>query len=393
MLINIQKILLVLILVPVGLTPLFFLDELIGMMNYSNAIFHIGSLKTPLVVKAIKDLFFMLIVMFYLIIIMKRKKIKIFTLLGVLFLVVLICLNSFNGNKLSIIAGIRWIFPFILGFLLIGSIDKTIVKKISIVLAVLFVLSFILQVYQLFTMGEFYGHLRFGVFSYRTTGFYIFPTGVGFFIILCFYTNYYFNDRTILRRVVIYLTPIALIMAYSKTAIVCFVLILLIIKYYGKFRILLVYSILMTLFLLNILFLHNSDAILISLLTRAEVLIKNIEIAGLLFGKFGLSTLTYDMMLSHFQLFGIIEDSVASDSFIATLPINLGLFGMLVFIIAYIFILYKSIQYKNIEFTIFLAIYGLFSLTLSFTEVFPMNLLFSVLLAYFLSEINRRESE
>ena len=140
----------------------------------------------------------------------------------------------------------------------------------------------------------------------------------------------------------------------------------------------------------SILYVYVESAITVSLFSRLETLAYNFTHSGLWAGQFGLSSITYDLIKEVFDL--DLPQGMGADSFIGAVSVNLGLLGFFILILLYLFLIIVSYKSKNIDFFIFLIIYGLFSMTIPFTELFPINLLFSIFLAYYLKK-GRRHGE
>jgi hypothetical protein len=289
-------------------------------------------------------------------------------------------------NMYLYLSGLRWIMPFLLAIVLIGFINEDLLYKIAKIMAYLFILTFILQIYELLYMGSYYGVGMYGL-SRRTTGFFQMPTTCGFLVILAFFINYFYGNGK-LRKVVLYLTPISLLITFSKTALVVYIISLAVIKFYKNIYILIVSVGILLAISFFILYLYIPDSLTVSLGTRIELLFQNLENMNYFSGNFGQSSNTFLMIKEKFGIEYI--EVVGADSLIGAIPVNIAFFGFVVFISLYIILVIISIKYNNKAFTIFLLIYGLFSFTISITEAYPMNLLFAVFLAYYLQSIKIR---
>ena len=373
------------------MTPIFTFLELMALLTSSQLITTSATaLITPISVKILKDLVIFLIRSLAFIFILKRARITYSSFLMGFFVILIITISLFKYSDIyMLISGLRWFMPFILTVFLIEFVTKKLLKDVAKVMAYLFALSFILQIYELFTLGGYYGEERFGVLARRTTGFYIFPTALGFFIIMSFFSNYFYGSGS-LRKFVIYATPIAIIMSYSKTAIISYLVIILIIKFYKDIVPLSLLIITTMSVYFSILYVYVESAITVSLFSRLETLAYNFTHSGLWAGQFGLSSITYDLIKEVFDL--DLPQGMGADSFIGAVSVNLGLLGFFILILLYLFLIIVSYKSKNIDFFIFLIIYGLFSMTIPFTELFPINLLFSIFLAYYLKK-GRRHGE
>lgn len=361
------------------ISPIFTFMEMLALINYRDTSALPTSLQTSIYIKAVKDFLMIFLMMLTIIFSIKRLKISAVTFyLGFLLLWLIISASWFMEYEIVFLSGIRWLIPFLLSLMLIGYIDEMLLERLSKVLAYLFLFSFVLQIWQLVTMGDYYGPGFLGL-SRRTTGFYQFPTTCGFFLIIVFYVNYFFGVGK-LRKIILWLMPLSLIMVFSKTAIViyCLLGVLLIFKkYIGTILSLLPFFFLSMLYGLYVFY---PDAIEISLGERLGFLSDNLNSMTLLANYFGMAT---NSAFSYLQMLNVKSDGlIFSDSFIGSLPANVGLFGFICFVLIFCVLFYISIKIKYLPLMFLLIIYGLFSFTLSITEAYPMNLLFSVFFAY-----------
>lgn len=363
------------ILFGVIITPVFTFGELLTLLNYNNdEIF-----STPLFIKGIKDFIFLLLIFISIIFIFKRRAINksSFILLSIILFILSISLFSLD-HTIIYLAGIRWIMPFILAFFLISYVNEDLLKQISRILGFLLILTILMQFFQFLSIDPNYGEV-----FYRTNGFFESPTTCGFFIVISFFFNYFYGCYK-LRKIVLFLTPIGLYFSFSKTGIIIYILIILVSKYYFNLFKILIYAIIFALISFFLMLVFIPDSITVSLATRINFLIDALEQASFLSSNFGISTNTFTVIQ---RLYNIPHPFIPSDAFLTSLLVNLGAFIFILVLGAYFFLLYYSYSIRNKSFTIFLLIYGIFGLTISITEAYPMNFLFSILLANYLSII------
>lgn len=374
-----SKIIAHIIVFAVLISPVFTFMEMFALINYRDTSALPTSLQTSIYIKAFKDFLMIFLMIVAMVFSIKRLKISAITFyLGCLLLWLVISASWFMEYEVVFLSGIRWLIPFFLSLILIGYIDEVLLEQLSKVLSSLFLFSFVLQLWQLVIMGDYYGPGFLGL-SRRTTGFYQFPTTCGFFLILVFYTNYFFGLGW-LRKIVLWLMPLSLMMVFSKTAIVIYSLLLVLIMF--QKRIGTIVSLLPFFFLMMLygVYVFLPDAIEISLGERLGFLSDNLNSMTLLANYFGMAT---NSAFSYLDMLNIEpEGLIFSDSFIGSLPANVGLFGFLCFVSIFCFLVYLSLKMKYLSLIILLIIYGLFSFTLSITEAYPMNLLFGVFFAY-----------
>jgi hypothetical protein len=368
-------------------TPIFTFGELMALLNYKTVSMDTVTSQTAIYIKILKDVFVLALFLLAFIFIMKKHKIKNIAFVFFLTFTMILFFSIFlYENMYLYLSGLRWIMPFLLAIVLIGFINEDLLYKIAKIMAYLFILTFILQIYELLYMGSYYGVGMYGL-SRRTTGFFQMPTTCGFLVILAFFINYFYGNGK-LRKVVLYLTPISLLITFSKTALVVYIISLAVIKFYKNIYILIVSVGILLAISFFILYLYIPDSLTVSLGTRIELLFQNLENMNYFSGNFGQSSNTFLMIKEKFGIEYI--EVVGADSLIGAIPVNIAFFGFVVFISLYIILVIISIKYNNKAFTIFLLIYGLFSFTISITEAYPMNLLFAVFLAYYLQSIKIR---
>lgn len=364
------------ILLSIIVTPIFTSGELFTLLslNNDNEIF-----STPLFVKGIKDLIFLLLIFFAIIFTFKKTRInKVSFISQLVTLYILIVSLLLFEHIIVYLAGLRWIMPILLSFFLISYITEDLLKKISRVLGFLLILTLSIQFLQVLFSVPNYGEI-----FYRTNGFFESPTTCGFFIILSFYFNYFYGCCK-LRKYVLFLTPIGLYFSFSKTGMIVYVIIFVVLKYYFSIFKIFLYTVFLTIISFVLMWIFIPDSITISLAARIDFFKDALDHASFLSNNFGVSTNTFAVLQ---KLYNIPHPLISSDAFWTSLLVNVGILFFIATFITYFFLLYYSYAIKDKRFTIFLLIYGIFGLTISITEAYPMNFLFSILLANYLSSI------
>lgn len=390
-----KKIIHSVILLLLALTPIFGIGEVQRLMSNSSAEIILGPMETPVFIKLIKDFGFASIIFLSFLIITSRRKVTrhVFYFVPFSLFILVLVVQSFVNQPLSALLGIRWILPLFLVFFLINNVNEILIKKIATLLSFLFILFFILQVYQLFNISL-YGKTYFGLAA-RTPGFFLFPNTAGFFACLVFFFVYFYMNTCRLKKVVLFLVPFSVFFTVSGAAIivfllVCFVLVFL--KRNFKLAIFIVYLIP----LVTIILLGNPA-------TRGE-LSESINMLGILLGRdhsfsYSLTQRTdilhdlYDSgkwISSDFgaatnagYLMNVLNARVV-DSTYASIVGNIGIIGFFAFVFIFVIWLYGIVRTKRMDILIFTIIYSLFGFSTIITESFPANLLFSVGMAYFI---------
>lgn len=379
--INAQKTIPFLVLLGIFLTPVFTFQEVSSFLSGSVQ----AKSSTNIFIKLIKDLIFILIIFISFLKFILNKSLtinKIFLL--ICFIILTSCFLSFlsNNDLISIIAGIRFCIPIILIFALIKYIDLDSQKKISKILFYLFILAFLLQLYQLFFMKHFWGTNPFGL-SLRNPGFFAQNNTMAFFSLITLYYNISFENSKTIRKIIFILVPISIFLTASGTGIIVLVafymyqLYLKIKKGYSSFVFIFLFSIIFIGFLCYLPILINRGSIFRSLFIRLEIIYKNFDLKNFLFSiDFGHATNTGTMLNSKFGF--VNKNFYIADSTIAALLTNIGLLGAILFY----YIIY-NVKINSEKYYFFVIVFVSFSFTAIIPESYPMNLLFAINIAYF----------
>jgi hypothetical protein len=299
---------------------------------------------------------------------------------------VMIMLPAFylHNNIIIFLSGIRWLLPFILAMFLINHISKELLYDIGKILFYLFIVHLILQIFQLFFADGYFGLFSFGL-SRRNPGIFITPsTAASFTIMVLFFSKYYMNKK--LEKKLTFLIPISIFLTASGTGIVIYI-VFLILHYLKKIYLPLTPLVLIftaILLILSVDTLSGRGGILeASFGTRISIFIDALNNASVLLNSFGYGT-NIGLLIVH--KYGLDVDISILDSWYTTSIVNLGLLNsFIIFLLIMVMFFYLSI-YRKKEQLLFLIIYLLFSATTIFTESYPVNLLFAVLLAYYIQD-------
>ena len=381
--ISISKTIKSLIVMGILLTPILCIGDISGL--FLGTITNQSTTLTPLYIKALKDLVFWLIIIFSLVHILKSKTAHksiffyFFSLGGVLVLFLL----SMNNNALIAFAGLRWILPLFLSFLLIPYIDEDLLKKIARFMPLLFAIHFILQIIQLFFMSKWYGLNSFGLAG-RTPGMFFIPGTAGFFNILVLFFVYFYIYKKSIRRIMFPLLFVSSYLTMSGTAMIVYIAFVFLVIGKRKWR--------------NLKLLIGLPILALSSFFTLEILTNRI---GILEESFGIRLKIFSDLLTEtpfftsnfgagtstgFLLFSQVStrrtELITGDSTYASIISNLGLFGFIIFCFVFLLWLVFAIKINDLNLWAFTIIYSLYAATNSVLEAFPMNLLFAVLLAY-----------
>lgn len=291
---------------------------------------------------------------------------------------------SLKNEIIYTAAGLRWLIPILLPFFIYKAVDISFLKKISKYLFVLLLIHFTLQIFQLFLEYSWYGQSSFGL-NKRNPGLFFNPNAASFFTIISLYAILLDNElENFKRKLVIAVSISSVFLTMSGTGFIALTLLLLLhyarAKYVIYFPLALPFIMISVLFFLLNLIERGENYIEMSSGTRIEILKEVLLDAYIFSSKFGYGT-------NAAVLFG---DVGIVDSSFASIAVNLGYWGILVFLFLLFIGFFYSILIKSRSLFILLIMMTLYSSTTIIYEVYPANLLSSIFLAYFIK--NSRKS-
>ena len=367
------------------LTPIFsFQESLALIMLEQRGSVHTSNILSSIYLKGIKDIFFIFIILTSILIIIETQKINRISLLciGIVLFFILLPAYYYHDSILVYFSGIRWLMPFILLIFLIDHIDKRLLYKIGSIMFYLFIFHFIMQIIQLFFSYGYFGLNSMGLSSRNPGMFYVPSTAAAFSILVLFFCQYYMREN--LRKKIFYLIPISIFLTASGTGIGVYIIFILI--YYLKNSFLPYLPVLFisssTLLLLSLdLLSGRSGLVEESLGIRFEHFQKALISAHYLPEDFGYGTATAELIMNKF---GFDFDMIITHSWYASSVVNLGLINSVLILIAVFIIFIILTKSQDKEKLLFLTIYSMFALTTPIAESYPANLIFSIVLAYYI---------
>ena len=382
----------ILILTALLITPLFTLQESMALMFSEQRVYiNTSSTLTPWYIKGIKDFFFMSIILICFLKIIETLSVKLNTVyfIAVILLLILLPAYYYHSDTLIYLSGIRWLMPLILIAFLFGNINKELLQKMGTILFYLFILHFTVQLIQFFFSYGYYGLNSIGL-SKRNTGiFYIPSTSAVLSLITLFFSKYYMKKNY--EKKISFLIPISILLTASGTGVgvyIIFFVIYYLKNYYLRFLPIILIFLGLALLLLLDYFPGRAGLVEQSLGPRYLHLKEAIIHATVLPQYFGYGTSTAELINNKYSYNLILP---MTDSFYASYIINLGIINTLLLMTVLIILLFKFVQSQNKEKLIFLSICSLIALTTSITESYPMNLIFSVLVAYYVDPRDEKE--
>lgn len=374
------------ILLLICLTPVFGIVEVLTFLGQESSI-DILYYKLP------KDILLGLITIFSIIRIFRngypnRLAPYLFTLTVFTLLVFLLS----SSNLLTSVAGLRWSLPFFILFLLVDVIDSKFVTKISDVLAWIIVLNLAVQIHQMLNMSAIRGFNQFGLAG-RVSGFFSNSSAAGVLGCFTFYIIRYFSEsRKILTNFYLICSVLSIIVSMSSTG-VAILLLILIIPYFLRSNIksLLVFLVAPVILIVfaNLDFLtgRSQGDSAISFSTRMSIFADQISKAQLISLRFGEATNT---AVNFSRKLNIQQDSFISDSLYTSILTNYGWLFFTIFSIVLYKCLRKTIESKDEGQIVFFTICFLSSFPIITTENFPINMLISLLGAYYIKLHKKR---
>lgn len=386
---DLKKITHFLVLVSIAITPLFSTQEILALLK--GTIQSQIEVLTPVYVKAIKDLSFLTIVFVGIVATLIRGRVSksVFFFAAISVYIILIFCISFYEHKLLALSGIRWIFPFFLIFFFIEHSDHQLMKRIARILIMLFFLHVALQGYQLINMSYWFGKNFLGLPG-RVPGIFFIPNSAAFYVALTLFFAHFYEDNGKLKVAAWVFAPVSIFLTMSGTGVVvCLVFVAMILvgqRYICVFvplsPIVAIPIIPIMLSLVN----RGPDYIERSLGKRLEIVINLLLDANWIPQSFGFGSNTGVILA---EKLGIETTAKVVDSSYASIIANLGLFGLVIFVVVLMLWVVIIFKLNKLELYVFTMIFMLFGATTIVTEVFPANLLFAVTLGYYIKRYVR----
>lgn len=334
-------------------------------------------------IKFTKDIIFALLILlgfsYYLIKAKVSRKPLIIFLFSVILIIPSILLSA-TADPLMLLSGLRWFLPFFLVFFIYEAINKNFIDKLARVLLLLFFLHLIAQVLQAFFASSWYGVSYFGL-NARNPGLFLIPNTGAFFSLMLTYFFLFLSDFSAKTKLLLIpLCFLSILLTLSGTGFLLFFFV--VFFYLFSYRNLVLLPAILVAALpvffygLNLFLSRGDSYIEESGGTRLSIFIDVMNSVGLFSENFGLGTNSYVLL----------GGDMIMDSLYASLLMNIGYFGFLIFVftffIALLFAIYSSDK-KLFTFLLFMASYA--ATTILF-EAYPMNLMTIVISICFLKQ-------
>ena len=181
-----------LILLALIITPIFTIQESLALISIDQRnLVNTSNTITPISIKALKDLFFITIILMSFLIIAQSLSVKRDTLhyLGVILFLILFPAYYYHTNTLVYLSGIRWLLPFILVTFLFGHIDRDLLQKMGTIMFYIFVIHLAIQITQFLFSYGYFGLNSFGLSGRNPGIFYVPSTAAVFTIMVLFFSK------------------------------------------------------------------------------------------------------------------------------------------------------------------------------------------------------------
>ena len=386
-----------LLLLSIMLIPFWHYGEVMDIFNSS--VRNQAALHTPFFLILIKNLLVpMMVVISFLLWFSEDSRVshtEIVALFVLMFLLIVSVLMTPNMDAWKFISGIRWYLPFFLMVLIISLVDKDSVRQFAYASIVIMAVNLMMQLWQLGHMNaKWWGWIPGTSLAARTPGFFPLPATAAMFT--CFsvlFALLIFKDMRI-RWAMATLGMISVCLTQSGTGF-CVMLIILATLASGPYwRVLLpvIVPISYGLTMVILPYFRGRQYFANSFGTREQLLTDALDTAATsatsatsatldwLFGaNFGLGTNLAVLMR---QNFGIDIIAIGADSFLTQLIVNLGGIGLLIYLLLMTAATLAAYRAGSKVTVLWLFAIGIFSVTVTITEAFPMFLMIILAIAY-----------
>ncbi|MDD2714829.1 MAG: hypothetical protein PHW04_02925 [Candidatus Wallbacteria bacterium] len=382
--ISIRKFIFWLILFGIALTPFLSIAEVYALLQ--GLMSDTSKALTPVYLKAMKDILFLFILSLGIIVFLKETKIHYFDkyFLVLILLSIASMLISFPMTTLMACAsGIRWLLPLLLIPVIYRSVDTNLQNKINTIMVFILITSCILQVFQAIYFPSFFGRTFFGL-NKRNPGIFLIPTSMAAFTMVSMFYCFHFSPNGLIKKTVLYLIgPLSIFLTGSGTGVLilmAFYLCLLYSKILQKGLFVTLTPLMLIVMIVIMPILVGRSHIYVSLLARVNIFLSNVldPKNALISMRFGEATNTMVLVNTSSLSFNAMgHKGFIADSTLTSIACNVGFVALVVFALLMI----KFVR-QELIFMHFLVIFVGFMVSTIIFEMFPINLLFAVNLAY-----------
>lgn len=364
-------------------TPLFTINEFIMML--SGTIWVVSAAEaTDYRIKIIKDIALLVIIGLTAIYLFMRKKIAIPNIILLLIVVIngLIIGILMNGMNFTVVA-LRIYLPLLLAFVSINLFKEKDYESLNRIVIWLAVFEIIVCFCELLFFG--------GAVQKRVIGTFPYPNALAFFMLLVI-SILLSKNRNIYENMILLLSFLTVIVTKSGIGVILIggqlVIYLLIvnkrINAWLKPLIFIPVVVIMIIVVISLPALLNRQSLYSrSASARVGVFVeyfKGGNVIDILFGRgLGVGTNTTKYLASTGTL-DVSENTFVADSLFTSLLAQIGIFGLLIFIILNLYLIYLSFKYKFTFGILFFPIYLLYNVSGIAFEVFPINWIYPIMI-------------
>lgn len=333
------------------------------------------------VFKFSKDLIFIILILIGVFDYLLRNEIsrKAFAFMSLVIVITVPPLLIGFGNELLLMAaGLRWIIPVLLPVFIFKALNKELIERISIYIFYLLITHLIVQIFQMFFAGAWYGTSAFGL-NLRNPGLFLIPNTGAFFTISCLYYSLFIAEFSVRKKTFItIISGASVFLTLSGTGLV--VLFFVVFFYVAKIQMikwlffLIPVGMVFLYFSVTFISARDENYVQESGGTRLSIFFESFMESNLVSTEFGAGTNTAVLLGK-----GEIMDST-----FASLIVNLGYFGFFSVLALVVISFCYAVISKNRALFVFISIFSLFGFTTIIFEVYPANLIMAVLLVYFI---------
>ena len=348
---------------------------------------------TPIYIKIIKDITFAVILFTAIMhMFITKNKIRNAYMVGIAYVMFLCAYPIFYTENIVIyMSGIRWIMPMLLIIFLIPYISREFLQSLTNLLFYVFMIHFCLQIIELFSVTHF--HTYSNGLSRRNPGMFLIPnSGALFTLFVLFFHLFYSSIKK--RYTIIFLSFISIFLTQSGMGIITYFAIMLIFLLSCTFFKLLPFLAIILFLLYPAIFglfvnrYAADDYVGQSFGTRIDIFIDKFLNANLLDNDLGLGTNTAVLILKD----SLYKVSIM-DSMYASLVTNLGTLNFIAILFTLLTLTFIAFVNKKKERLIFYILILLSSATTIIFEVYPVNLLISIMFAYYINQYMLKTNE
>ena len=343
---------------------------------------------TPIYIKLIKDVIMLLLLLLSTVKVLIKRSVSVKSFITLFVILSIISMSFVYSSGLSLMvlaAGLRWSIPLFLIAAFIYFRATFQYKPLFIVVCWIYGFHLFAQVYQFLFAGHWFGSY-FGVYSLRNPGLFLIPgTGALFSIccFLCIYEQCISRAKRFLLSVSVFLSVVLTLSGTGLIILFSLMLIILFQKFFSNIISMLIFCFISVLSLPGIVYLsaflgRGENYIAISGGDRIEIFYEIIERVSFFSSYFGIGTNSGVLAAS---TLGHETNSVTVDSMFTSVLMNTGFLGFTVFLVSIAAAFFSAISTNNqnnlrVSLVILLA-----SFTSIWTEAYPVNLIFAIMLA------------